>query len=115
MGSISALQPAISWKDILRAIPQLSVDAAEFARIRSWDKFDEPRNLVLALLSEVGELANLVQWKGDTWKPTYTRSSDQEFDKFAQELKDISIYLLRIASKFEAVSEMCRGVSHVLG
>ena len=38
---------------------------AEFARQRDWDPFHNPRNLILALTGEVGELAEIFQWLKD--------------------------------------------------
>jgi dCTP diphosphatase len=32
---------------------------------RNWTQFHSPRNLVLALVGEVGELAELFQWRGE--------------------------------------------------
>ena len=36
-----------------------------FAAVRGWTGFHTPRNLVLALVGEVGQLAELVQWRTD--------------------------------------------------
>lgn len=52
-----------------------------------------PRSLVLALMGELGELAELFQWKPDT-EQTLTL---QEHDKIGQEIADVSIYLIRLA------------------
>jgi NTP pyrophosphatase (non-canonical NTP hydrolase) len=38
----------------------------EFCNIRNWTQYQTPRNLLLALVGEVGELAELFQWKGMT-------------------------------------------------
>eukprot|EP01043_Picozoa_sp_COSAG02_P063664 COSAG02_NODE_9085_length_2336_cov_2.589629_3_plen_215_part_00 len=38
---------------------------AAFARARDWDQFHTPRNILLALTGEVGELAEIFQWKGE--------------------------------------------------
>ena len=37
-----------------------------FVKERDWEQFHTPRNLVLALTGEVGELAELMQWKSDS-------------------------------------------------
>jgi len=37
----------------------------EFAAARHWQPFHTPRNLMLALTGEVGELAEIFQWKTD--------------------------------------------------
>eukprot|EP01043_Picozoa_sp_COSAG02_P000513 COSAG02_NODE_9_length_59728_cov_36.104714_36_plen_199_part_00 len=46
----------------LRSLRELQ---AEFARERDWDQFHTPRNILLALTGEVGELAEIFQWKGE--------------------------------------------------
>ncbi|CAD7954234.1 unnamed protein product [Amoebophrya sp. A25] len=40
-------------------------DLREMVRLRDWEQFHTPRNLILALTGEVGELAELFQWRGD--------------------------------------------------
>lgn len=65
-----------------------------FANERLWNRFHTPRNIALALLGEVGELAELLQWKGDEGE---LGLSESELDKIGQELADVSIYLLRLA------------------
>ena len=37
----------------------------EMVNVRDWAQYHTPRNLVLALVGEVGELAEIFQWKGD--------------------------------------------------
>jgi dCTP diphosphatase len=46
----------------------------EFVREREWEQFHTPRNLLLALVGEVGEVAELFQWKGEvaTGLPSFT-------------------------------------------
>jgi NTP pyrophosphatase (non-canonical NTP hydrolase) len=68
----------------------------EFARERDWNQFHTPRNLCLALVGEVGELAELFQWRHDAecteglplWTPN-------ERSHLADELADVLLYLLR--------------------
>lgn len=36
-----------------------------FAESREWGKYHTPRNLTLALMGEVGEIAEIFQWKGE--------------------------------------------------
>ncbi|EQB77969.1 dCTP pyrophosphatase 1-like protein [Camelus ferus] len=55
---------------------------AEFAAERDWDQFHQPRNLLLALVGEVGELAELLE-----------RAALQE------ELSDVLIYLVALAAR----------------
>ncbi|XP_056001871.1 uncharacterized protein LOC125664837 [Ostrea edulis] len=71
---------------------------AAFCRERDWDQFHKPRNLLLALVGEVGELAEIFQWKGevDVGLPDF---SDKEKEHVGQEMSDILIYLVRLADK----------------
>jgi hypothetical protein len=43
----------------------LRQDQAQFASERDWDKFHTPRNVLLAMVGEVGELSEIFQWRGD--------------------------------------------------
>uniref|UniRef100_A0A2P2N447 dCTP pyrophosphatase 1 n=1 Tax=Rhizophora mucronata TaxID=61149 RepID=A0A2P2N447_RHIMU len=72
---------------------------AEFAKERDWDQFHSPRNLLLALVGEVGELSEIFQWKGEVprglpdWK-------EEERLHLGEELADVLLYLVRL-------SDMC--------
>lgn len=71
---------------------------AVFCRERNWDQFHTPRNVLLALVGEVGELAEIFQWKGevDVGLPDF---SQKERDHVGQEMSDILIYLVRLADR----------------
>lgn len=82
-----------------------------FATARHWARFHTPRNLVLALVGELGELAELYQWCGDG-----LQNHDADFlDKVGQELADVGIYLLRLSyvcnvadiGKYAVVNQSC--------
>jgi len=38
---------------------------AAFAVERDWEQFHTPRNLLLAMVGEVGELSEIFQWRGE--------------------------------------------------
>lgn len=83
----------------------------EFATERQWNRFHLPRNLLLALQGELGELAELVQWHDDSQSASLT---PLEIDQLSQEIADVSIYLLRLADVcgirlYDAMSENKRG------
>ena len=67
-----------------------------FTDERDWAQFHTPRNLVLALVGEVGELAELVQWRTDQEVLAHARTSDGR-EALADELADVVTYLLGIA------------------
>ena len=71
---------------------------SKFCDERNWNQYHTPRNLLLALVGEVGELAELFQWKGEvdigvkSW-------SEQERTALSHELSDVFIYLIRLAQQ----------------
>ncbi|XP_040892944.1 glutamyl-tRNA(Gln) amidotransferase subunit B, mitochondrial [Toxotes jaculatrix] len=71
---------------------------AEFTDERDWNQFHQPRNLLLAMVGEVGEVAELFQWRGEVAEglPDWT---DSEREQLAQELSDVLIYLVELAEK----------------
>lgn len=85
----------IPFSELVVQLPYLVDEIKLFAEERDWTRFHTPRNIILALLGEVGELAELIQWKGDE-QPLHLEPN--ELDKLSQELADVSIYLLRLAS-----------------
>ncbi|XP_002721810.1 dCTP pyrophosphatase 1 [Oryctolagus cuniculus] len=71
---------------------------AEFAAERDWDQFHQPRNLLLALVGEVGELAELFQWKPDE-EPGPQAWPARERAALQEELSDVLIYLVALAAR----------------
>ncbi|KAM1137428.1 hypothetical protein ACFX15_034746 [Malus domestica] len=69
---------------------------AEFAKARNWDQFHSPRNLLLALVCEVGELSEIFQWKGEVPKglPDW---KEEEKQHLGEELSDVLLYLVRLS------------------
>jgi len=65
-----------------------------FANERLWNRFHTPRNIALALIGEVGELAEIFQWTFDDGEIDL---SEEVLDKAGQEIADVSIYLIRLA------------------
>ncbi|XP_065110766.1 glutamyl-tRNA(Gln) amidotransferase subunit B, mitochondrial [Paramisgurnus dabryanus] len=71
---------------------------AEFTDERNWNQFHQPRNLLLALVGEVGEVSELFQWRGEVTEglPDWTET---EREHLAHELSDVLIYLVELAEK----------------
>lgn len=78
------------------SLEQLRFAQQEFAAERDWDKFHSPRNLLLALVGEVGELSEIFQWKGEVSRelPEFT---SEEKTHLGEELSDCLLYLIRLA------------------
>ncbi|XP_075384572.1 dCTP pyrophosphatase 1 [Tenrec ecaudatus] len=71
---------------------------AEFTAERDWDQFHRPRNLLLALVGEVGELAEIFQWKPDE-EPGPQAWPARERAALEEELSDVLIYLVALAAR----------------
>ena len=67
-----------------------------FTRDRDWEQFHDPKSLVLALVGEVGELAELLQWLP---AEEAAKLADQEplNARLGEEISDVLIYLVRLA------------------
>ncbi|GMY27034.1 dCTP pyrophosphatase 1-like [Fagus crenata] len=68
----------------------------EFAKERNWEQFHSPRNLLLALVGEVGELSEIFQWKGEVPKglPDW---KEEEKVHLGEELSDVLLYLVQLS------------------
>jgi dCTP diphosphatase len=76
-------------------IKEIQDKLARFAEERDWNQFHSPKNLVMALTSEVGELNELFQWL------TEEQSNNVDKDEVRQEIADIIIYLLRLSDMLD--------------
>ena len=73
---------------------KLRLELAEFAKSRDWEQFHSIRNLVLALVGEVGELAAEFQWLNDEQVESAMLDT-QKREAIGSELADILAYLIR--------------------
>ncbi|MBC17905.1 MazG nucleotide pyrophosphohydrolase [Pseudodesulfovibrio profundus] len=67
-----------------------------FVEERNWQKHQTPKNLVMALTGEVGELNELFQWL--TVEESRNVQGEQK-EAVAEELADILIYLVRLSDE----------------
>ncbi|GAA1313168.1 nucleotide pyrophosphohydrolase [Saccharothrix xinjiangensis] len=71
-----------------------------FAAARDWDRYHTPKNLVMALSGEVGELTDLFQWL--TPEEAARAMEDPELAwNVRDELADVVHYLVRLADKLD--------------
>ncbi|CAL5028178.1 unnamed protein product [Urochloa decumbens] len=80
-------------------LEELRKRMADFAKERDWDQFHSPRNLLLAMVGEVGELSEIFQWKGEVPKGLPGWEA-WETEHLGEELADVLLYLVRL-------SDMC--------
>ncbi|MFD0000236.1 nucleotide pyrophosphohydrolase [Nocardia sp. NPDC127526] len=78
-------------------IEELQNLVSEFSARRDWERFHTPKNLVMALTGEVGELAEIFQWL--TPEQSMELGDDtQGRVRVEEEVADVLIYLMRLAS-----------------
>ncbi len=68
----------------------------EFVRERDWEQFHTPKNLVMALSGEVGELVEHFQWLTPDESARITEEPEAA-TAVADEMADVLVYLLRLA------------------
>ena len=68
-----------------------------FADERDWQPFHTPRNLMLALTGEVGELAEIFQWLTDD-EAARLADDPARYTHLQEEIADVLLYLVRLAS-----------------
>ncbi|PWA53509.1 NTP pyrophosphohydrolase MazG [Artemisia annua] len=78
------------------SLKDLSKKLEEFAKARDWEKYHTPRNLLLAMVGEVGELSEIFQWKGEVEKGL-ENWEESEKEHLGEELSDVLLYLIRLA------------------
>lgn len=103
------------------SVPGVMKLIQDFAMERQWSRYHTPRNIVLAMMGEVGELAEIFQWMGDYMyehehghghktnaegegegefecdRNNELNVKDVDYDHIKQELADVAIYCLRLA------------------
>ena len=72
----------------------------KFAAERDWEQFHSPKNLVMALAAEAGELLEIFQWLNEDQSRDVVRSRE-DMEAVCHEVADIFIYLLRLADTLD--------------
>ncbi len=69
-----------------------------FSEEREWDKYHSPKNLIMALSGEIGELNEIFQWMDEQ------ESKNLSIENKAHtkdEIADIAIYLIKLCMKLD--------------
>jgi NTP pyrophosphatase (non-canonical NTP hydrolase) len=83
--------------DASTPIAVLKEAICHFAEVRGWEPFHTPKNLALALASEVGELCALFRWL--TPEQSLSATNDpQQREAIADELADVTNILLLLSA-----------------
>ena len=79
-------------------IKKLARQLEEFSDQRDWDQYHTPKNLVMALVAEVGELTEHFQWRS----PEQSERLDSKTRAEVRlEIADVFIYLVRLADRLD--------------
>lgn len=82
--------------DRLDSVSALTDAVSDFAARRNWGQFHDPKSLLLALVGEVGEVAELMQWTREGAVAAELGSGDGA-QRIRDELADVFLYLVRLA------------------
>lgn len=102
MGSYTRIRRESDEKSPMRKraddLETLRVRLAEFAMERDWDQFHNPKNLVMALAGEAGEVLEHFQWL------TFEQASNLPAETRAEvalECADVLLFLVRLCDKLD--------------
>ena len=90
--------PSSSSKlDDVTTVDHLKSQVKRFIADRDWDQFHDPKNVSMALASEVGELLDLFRWVRS--EDSFRVLEDEEtFNAVRMEIADIAMFLVDFAS-----------------
>lgn len=86
-----------STSEHLVNVENLSASLQRFADDRDWRQFHSPKNLLLALTGEVGELCEIFQWMSEAESMDAAKRPETA-QAVKDELADVLMYLVRLAS-----------------
>ena len=82
----------------LMEIADLQEAAVAFASEREWDVFHDPKNLAMAMASEVGELNAILRWVPSSESDEVATRPDVRI-RLEQEVGDVAILLLLLCAR----------------
>ena len=91
------MNPPLNHSTHLIDTTELAKALDTFASERDWAQFHSPKNLVMALTGEVGELNELFQWLTEQQSIDLAKDPERG-QRVGEELADVLFYLVRIAS-----------------
>ena len=80
------------------SLEELRSEIRAFSDERDWAQFHSPRSLALALVGEVGEVCELLQWRRfDAETAGLPAWTDDERARLGEELSDVLSYVIRLS------------------
>src|SRR5690242_5438633 len=89
-----------SGPEIEQTIAELTRAVEEFATAREWGQFHDPKNLSMALASEVGELMSILRWIRGEESDTFVTAGNNR-DHLKDEIGDIGMCLLLLCARVD--------------
>jgi NTP pyrophosphatase (non-canonical NTP hydrolase) len=89
-------EPKLSLKQ--DSLSDLTERLRAFGAARDWEQFHSPKNLVMALTAELGELTEHFQWLTEAESKQIEATARE---KVESEIADVFIYLVRLAQVLE--------------
>eukprot|EP01080_Neovahlkampfia_damariscottae_P010463 gene10463-2985_t len=80
------------------SLEMLRKEMVKFSDDRDWNQYHQPRNLLLAMVGEVGELSEIFQWKGEC-KIGLEDWNEKEKEHLGEELSDVLLYLINLSHR----------------
>ena len=77
-------------------INKVTLFLRQFAAERKWEQFHTPKNLVMALSGEAGELTELFQWLTED-ESNAVMTDPVSAERVRDEVADVLLYCLRLA------------------
>ena len=84
----------VGHDDTPASLAELGERLRRFADARDWSQFHSPKNLVMALVAEVGELVEQFQWLSEERSAALEPA---QLEAVRLEMADVLIYLTRLA------------------
>ena len=83
-----------------RTMDALSDAVRAFVHDRAWGAYHDPKNLVMALAAEVGELASLLRWVPNSESDSYAQDPKYR-QRLAHEIGDVGIIFLALCDRLQ--------------
>jgi NTP pyrophosphatase (non-canonical NTP hydrolase) len=87
--------------DANTTIQTLKENYAEFCRARNWREKANPQNVAISICLEAAELLEIFQWSTAVESAQSVQEDAYKMSKIREELADVLIYSLRMASALD--------------
>ena len=79
-------------------LQQLLLELRRFVKARDWERYHDPKNLVMAVASEAGELCDVLRWVDNAEADRFARDPRHQA-RLAEEVADVALLLLMLCDR----------------